>query len=180
MRLPFIRRPISGHITPAANGTYSLSGPGTLSAYSSIRGQFGHGHIQPVGGTNSGSYGFYLGNNAGAQGTYNLSGTSTLCPPITSTSATPAREPSTSRAEPIRYPISISASTPAAAGPTARARQAFRLEQYIGNSGAGTLDPVGRNEHHLGHPVSGLHLRQNDVQSRAGTARCQPPANTSG
>ena len=41
-------------------------------------GNSGTGTFSQSAGTNSGSYGFYLGNNAGAQGTYNLSGTSTL------------------------------------------------------------------------------------------------------
>ena len=109
-----------------SSGTYNLSGSGQLSAGSEYVGYSGTGTFTQSGGTNNYFYGsLYLGYNAGSSGTYNLSGNGQVSATTASTSATPARGPSRSRAGPTISPTpSISASTPAATAPTTSAAAA--------------------------------------------------------
>ena len=67
-----------------SNGTYALSGPGTLSAAEEFIGSSGAGTFTQSAGTNTltGTYGeLVLGYNTGGSGTYALSGTGTLSAP---------------------------------------------------------------------------------------------------
>ena len=60
-----------------SNGSYALSGTGSLSAYQEFIGYSGAGAFTQSGGTNTVNY-LYLGSNSGSNGTYSLSGSGSL------------------------------------------------------------------------------------------------------